>query len=119
MTFTYDPTVNNDKDWLRYTLGDTKPGANPRLEDEEIQYELAKVDVKEDAIVPCATALLARIRTAKTSDGFGPVSMGYGSLAEQSAHLEALIADHLITQNSGPRFITNGQPKRFTYETKY
>jgi len=57
MTFTYQPTLATDRDWIRFRMGDTSSGAQ-RLSDEEIDGILSDFGGnKYRAAIACSHAI--------------------------------------------------------------
>ncbi len=63
MSFSYDPSLGTDKDWIRFRLNDTVE-ASAKLQDEEIEAINAEEANKHIAAADCLEALMVRWMSA-------------------------------------------------------
>lgn len=81
MTFSYDPTLPTDRDWVRFIIGD-RVVETASLDDGEIDAVLAQEANKYLAAARCGRIILARGRGGVTSKSVDGLSLSYDSSPE-------------------------------------
>jgi len=62
MTFTYDEAISEDKDLVRFHIGDTSSDGGHYLEDETINYFITNSSVNE-AVLSCIRYIITQLST--------------------------------------------------------
>jgi hypothetical protein len=90
MSFSYDPSIPTESDYIRFALGDTF-AQEWSLQDEEIAFCLGVAGDRDEALILCAKALLPRILAVPSSKSLGPLSISYRDSEEWAGILQSII----------------------------
>ena len=106
MTFSYDNTLDTERDQVRFRIGDTNSAASAqeRIEDEEIDATIAAQSNLSEAMAQCAEALAAKFFRHATTKQLASARVSYEkrvdyllSLAERlRSGIEAVAATDIV-----------------------
>jgi hypothetical protein len=113
-TFSYDPSLDTDRDWIRWRTGDTDCD-DPLQWDEEIDAAVAQAGNRSEALLEVVDAILAKV-ARKVDSKMGKLELSLSQLYDRLRNLrDEVDAEVRRTIFASPRMVAH---KRSLKETQ-